>query len=78
MLLLTTPESLPGDESLAGQSYKMVAGVMKGKAEAIGAPVKIVIVKNAGHNWRKVDSEINPTRDEIVERTVAFLVEHAR
>lgn len=27
MLLLTSPESLPGDEALAGQSYKMVAGV---------------------------------------------------
>jgi fermentation-respiration switch protein FrsA (DUF1100 family) len=51
---------------------------MKEKAEAIGAPVKILIVKNAGHNWRKVDSEINPMRDEIVERTVAFLVENAK
>jgi dipeptidyl aminopeptidase/acylaminoacyl peptidase len=51
---------------------------MKEKAEAIGASVEVLIVKNAGHNWRKVNSEISPTRDEIVERTVAFLVEHQK
>jgi hypothetical protein len=47
------------------------------KAEAIDAPTEVLIVKN-GHNLRKVDADINPTRDEIVERTVAFLVEHLK
>lgn len=155
MLLLTSPESLPGDAMLAGQSYRMVAGVswygpcdfedsqlfnhddragfrdrfgprilppgskpedklklyremspvnylnrhsspmlmiqgdkdttipvkhayriMK-EAEAVSAPVEVLIVKNAGHNWRSVDAEISPTRDQIVERTVEFFVKHA-
>jgi acetyl esterase/lipase len=151
MLLLTTPESLPGDPALADAKYKMVAGVswygpcdfektdlfnhddradfrdrfgarilkpgsdpkdklsqyremspiqylkkdsppllmiqgdkdttipvkhayyMKEKAEAIGAPVEIMIIKSAGHNWRKVGAEIEPTRDEIVQRTIDFI-----
>jgi len=154
MLLLASPESLPGAEELAGEDYTMVAGVswygpcdfeklelfrhegttrlrnrfgpritgpdidladklqryrevgpvnyltkdspplliiqadkdttipvhhayyMKEKAEAIGAPVEIMIVKNAGHNWRKADgvTPIEPGHTEIIERTVDFLV----
>ncbi|MEO6740192.1 MAG: alpha/beta hydrolase [Chthoniobacteraceae bacterium] len=52
------------------------ARYMKERAEAIHAPVEILIVENAGHNWRSVGAEIKPTRDEIVERTVAFLRHH--
>ncbi len=51
---------------------------MKQKAEAIGAPVEILIVKNSGHNWRRVDADIHPTRDEIVQRTVQFFVDHLK
>jgi len=154
MLLLSSPQSLPGDRELATVSYKMVAGVswygpcdfkkidlfnhddradfrdrfgprilganpdpaskleryremspvnclskdsppllmiqgdkdttipvkhayyMKQKADAVNAPVEIVIINNAGHNWRSVDGDIKPTRDEIIERTVAFLQFH--
>jgi acetyl esterase/lipase len=153
MLLLASPEQLPGDPSLAEVSYRMVAGVswygpcdfekidlfnhddhanfrdrfaprilgddleasdklaryrevspinylkkdsppllmiqgdkdttipvkhayhMQEKAEAIGAPVEIMIIKNAGHNWQKVDAEIDPTREEIIKRTVKFFVD---
>jgi acetyl esterase/lipase len=153
MLLLASPEQLPGDQSLAEVSYRMVAGVswygpcdfekielfnhddradfrdrfaprilgndsetsdkltryrevspinylkkgsppllmiqgdkdttipvkhayyMQEKAEAIGAPVEIMIIKNAGHNWRKVEAEIDPTRETIIERTVKFFVD---
>jgi acetyl esterase/lipase len=153
MLLLASPEQLPGEPSLAEVSYRMVAGVswygpcdfekielfnhddranfrdrfaprilgddleasdklaryrevspinylkkdsppllmiqgdkdttipvkhayhMQEKAEAIEAPVEIMIVKNAGHNWRKVDAEIDPTREEIIKRTVKFFVD---
>jgi len=156
MLLLSSPESLPGDPALAGTRYKMVAGVswygpcdfenmnlfnyddrpdfrdrfaarivkagstakeklaryrevspvnylskdsppllmiqgdrdttipvkhayyMKEKAEAVGAPVEIMIVKNAGHNWRKAGGDIVPSREVIIDRTVRFLVEHFR
>jgi acetyl esterase/lipase len=49
---------------------------MKQRAEVIKAPVEVVIVENAGHNWRNVDADIKPTRDEIIEKTVAFLKHH--
>ncbi len=154
MLLLSSPESLPGDPALAGVNYRMVAGVswygpcdfekedlfnhddrpdfrdrfgprilkpgskpedklalyremspinyltktsppllmiqgdkdttipvkhayyMRKKAEALQAPVEIMIVKNAGHNWREVDAKIEPSRAAIIERTVRFFVGH--
>lgn len=49
---------------------------MKEKAEAVNAPVEIMIIKNSGHNWRKVDAEIDPSRDTIIERTVGFFLRH--
>ncbi|MBB3208325.1 acetyl esterase/lipase [Rhodopirellula rubra] len=154
MLLLASPEQLPGDEELASASYTMLAGVswygpcdfekmdlfnhddrtdfrdrfgprilgsdtepsdklkryrevspinylskdsppllmiqgdkdttipvkhayyMQQKADAIQAPVEVMIIKNAGHNWRKVDADIAPSRDAIIDRTVQFFVEH--
>lgn len=154
MLLLSSPDSLPGDPDLAGAPYRMVAGVsyygpcdfedaqlfnhddrpdfrdrfgarilppdtdpkvklaryremgpinyltknsppllmiqgdkdttipvkhayhMQKKAEALNAPVEIMIIKNAGHNWRSVGAPIEPSREAIVARTVDFLVEH--
>ena len=154
MLLLTTPESLPGDPDLASTPYTMVAGVswygpcdfenvrlfnhdnranfrdrfgprilggkttdeekltlyrevspinylrtesppllmiqgdkdttipvkhaefMARQAAAIHAPVETLIVKNAGHNWRRVDADIRPTRAGIIDRTVEFYLKH--
>ena len=153
MLLLSSPDSLPGDKDLAAYTYKTIAGVswygpcdfentdlfnhdgrpdfrdrfgprilppdgsskdklalyremspiqylgkdsppllmiqgdgdttipvhhahyMERKAREIGAPVETLIVKNAGHNWRKADGKtpITPSVDEIVARTIAFL-----
>ena len=156
MLLLTAPESLQGDSTLAGYSYKMKAGVswygpcdfektslfnhndradfkdrfgpriikpstkpedklslykemspinylnknsapllmiqgdkdatipvkhayyMAEKAKEIDAPVTILIIKNSGHNWRKVGAEIKPTREEILQKTVDYLVAHLK
>lgn len=51
---------------------------MKEKANAIHAPVEIMIIKHAGHNWRKADGStpIEPTRDELIQRTVDFIAEH--
>lgn len=49
---------------------------MQQKAEAIEAPVEIMIVKNSGHNWRTVGAPIEPTRAVIAERTVKFFVDH--
>ncbi|TWT80738.1 Carboxylesterase NlhH [Planctomycetes bacterium CA13] len=49
---------------------------MQEKAKAIEAPVEIMIINNAGHNWRRVDADIEPSRQAIVERTVKFFVDH--
>ena len=48
---------------------------MKQKTEQIDAPVEIMIIKNSGHNWRHVDANIEPSREEIIERTVQFFVD---
>ncbi len=49
---------------------------MKEKADAVKAPVEIMIIKNSGHNWRRVDADIDPSRDTIIERTVQFFTDH--
>ncbi|MDO7172419.1 alpha/beta hydrolase [Mariniflexile sp. AS56] len=49
---------------------------MEEKAKKIKAPVTIIIVENAGHNWRKVGEDINPTRTEIEKITVDYFVSH--
>jgi len=155
MLLLSPPESLPGDPGLFDASYKMVAGVswygpcdfektelfnhdgradfqdrfgprilerdsppsqrlrlyqevspvnylssssapllmiqgdqdttipvhhahyMKQRADTKGASVEVLWVKNAGHNFTEVGGTIQPNRNEIVQRTIAFLTSHA-
>ena len=48
---------------------------MKDKAAALEAPVDVMIVRNSGHNWRKVGADIDPSREAIIDRTVKFLVE---
>lgn len=54
------------------------AYAMQERAKAVGAPVEIMIVKHAGHNWRQADppQPIQPSQNEIIERTVNFLVMH--
>lgn len=154
MLLLSAPQSLIGDVSLANYSYKMVAGVswygpcdfektslfnhddrakfrdrfgprilkpdtkpkdklalyremspinylkkesapllmiqgnrdttipvkhayyMEEKAKKIEASVSTIIIKNAGHNWRKVGKDIEPNRESIIQSTVDYFVSH--
>ena len=49
---------------------------MEEKAKKLGAPVTTVIIKNAGHNWRKVDHDIEPSRDAIEKMTIDFFVSH--
>jgi len=49
---------------------------MEEKAKKINAPLSILIVKNAGHNWRKVGKDIEPTRESIVQTTVDYFVSH--
>ena len=47
---------------------------MEEKAEELSSPVEVLIVKNAGHNWRKVDADIEPSKEKILEASVAFFV----
>lgn len=51
---------------------------MSKKAGGTGAPVETLIVRNAGHNWRKVDADIEPSRAEIIEATVRFFEKHRK
>ena len=52
------------------------AHYMDEKAKALKAPVEIMIIKNSGHNWKKVDADIEPSREVIIDRTVQFFVDH--
>ena len=49
---------------------------MEQQADAVQAPVEMMIIRNAGHNWRRVDADIDPSREAIIERTVQFFVDH--
>ena len=53
------------------QAYRMQKAL-----ETIKAPVEILIVKNAGHNWRKVDADIEPSRTQIIQRTIDYFRKH--
>jgi len=46
--------------------------------EKIPAPTEIMIINNAGHNWRSVDAAISPTKDEITARTIDFLIQQKK
>ena len=37
-----------------------------------------MIVKNAGHNWRKAEANIAPTRNLIIEATTKFFADHLK
>ncbi|VGO19713.1 alpha/beta hydrolase [Pontiella sulfatireligans] len=47
---------------------------LKDKADRIGADVEMVIVKKAGHNWRKAGGDPEPGLEEIQRITAAFAV----
>lgn len=51
---------------------------MEKRARELQAPVRIQIVKNSGHNWRKADGDIDPSREVIIQRTVDFFSGHRK
>ena len=53
------------------QAYRMQEAL-----ETIQAPVEIQIVNHAGHNWRSVESAIEPSREEIIQQTIDFFLKH--
>jgi dipeptidyl aminopeptidase/acylaminoacyl peptidase len=42
------------------------------RAKEVGSIVELVIVENAGHNWRQVDGPIDPTKAEIRDLMLEF------
>ncbi|MCM2373943.1 alpha/beta hydrolase [Aporhodopirellula aestuarii] len=50
------------------------ASHLKTKADKIGADVTMIIVKNAGHNWRKAGGDPNPSVKEIQRMTAEFAI----
>jgi len=52
------------------------ARYMKERAEAVKAPVEILIVENSAHNWKEAGGALRPSLDEIVAKSAAFLKEH--
>ena len=61
---------------VSGKDDSTVMDELKTKAMAVKAPVEIMIIKNAGHNWRKVGADIEPSLEVIIKRTVQFFVDH--
>lgn len=49
---------------------------MKERAKNVNALVETLIVKNAGHSWKKTGGELDPGIDEIIRVTVDFICKH--
>ena len=49
---------------------------LKKKADSIGADVRMVIVKNAGHNWRKAGGDPDPGLEEIQNITAEYALQY--
>ena len=49
---------------------------LKKKADSIGADVRMVIVKNAGHNWRKAGGDPDPGLEEIQTITAEYALQY--
>ena len=47
---------------------------MKERADAVNAPVEMYIVRNARHGWNEVDGTMQPSLEEIIAKTVSFMV----
>lgn len=46
---------------------------MKERAEAVQAPVEIIIVKNASHGWKQAGGPLDPSLEEIIRKTADFM-----
>ncbi len=65
---------LQGDKDTAIPVHH--ARYMKQRAAATEAPVEVVIVMNAGHNWKEIDGTPTLSLDEIIAKTVGFMQRH--
>jgi acetyl esterase/lipase len=48
---------------------------LEAKAKELNVPLEVMIIKNAGHNFREVGAKISPTRNDIIDRTVGYLTD---
>jgi acetyl esterase/lipase len=51
---------------------------LKNKADKIGADVTMIVVKNAGHNWRRAGGAINPSLEDIQRMTADFALKQIK
>jgi acetyl esterase/lipase len=49
---------------------------IKAKADQVGAPVELYVVKNASHGWNEQGGVMGKTKEEIIKDTVDFLARH--
>lgn len=52
------------------------ARYMKERADAVKAPVEILIIENSAHNWKEAGGPLHPPLDEIIAKTAAFMRQH--
>lgn len=54
------------------------AQILEKRAAEVGAPVRLRVVRNAGHNWREAGGPIDPGKEEIQRLTAQTLVDAVR
>jgi len=54
------------------------AQILEKRAAEVGAPFKLRVVRNAGHNWREAGCPIDPSKEEIQRLTAQTLVDAVR
>lgn len=52
------------------------ARYMKERADAVKAPVEVIIVENSAHNWKESGGTLQPSLDEIIAKTATFMKQH--
>jgi acetyl esterase/lipase len=54
------------------------AHILEKRAAEVGAPFRLRVVRNAGHNWREAGGTIDPGKEEIQRLTAQTLIDAVR
>ncbi len=54
------------------------AKILEKRAAEVGAPFRLRVVRNAGHNWREAGDTIDPGKEEIQRLTAQTLIDAVR
>lgn len=54
------------------------AKILEKRAAEVGAPFRLRVVRNAGHNWREAGDPIDPGKEEIQRLTAQTLIDAVR